>query len=385
MTSSNRKETLDLLAVTSLALQTADTCSETARIFFDSACTRPRFAVGKNSDTSALAGLCALAGIVDDFSPPGSKWQGIPLVRVQDVPEASLVANCSSSISPVSVARRLEGSGISRVFSLNEIVAASNGRLQLPVFARATRAELAANGHVWQVIYDSLADEESRRTLLDVVRFRLTADPSYMRKYRIRPSEQYFEEFVRMDGETFVDAGGFDGDSSEIFIQKCPNYRKIFLIEPSLQNIKIAKERLAHFPRIEYIDKGLSDASGTLKFNVGAGSASSVSQESFDTIQVDTLDALIPEPVSFIKMDLEGWELKALAGARNHIMRARPKIAVAVYHNAADFRDTFNWIHDLGLGYDVYIRHYTEGWSESIMYFIPPLSHIFGLVNKKLD
>lgn len=66
--------------------------------------------------------------------------------------------------------------------------------------------------------------------------------------------------------------------------------------------------------------------------------------------------------LTFIKIDLEGWELKALYGAVRHIAEDHPKLAISVYHHAGDF-----WrIRD---DYQVFLRHYTEGWSESVMYF----------------
>ena len=44
-------------------------------------------------------------------------------------------------------------------------------------------------------------------------------------------------------------------------------------------------------------------------------------------IQVTALDECLPdEPVTFIKMDIEGSELKALEGARKTIERNHPKM-----------------------------------------------------------
>ena len=70
-------------------------------------------------------------------------------------------------------------------------------------------------------------------------------------------------------------------------------------------------------------------------------------------------------------MDLEGWELKALAGAQRHIRENHPCLAIAVYHHPAHFWQVFEQIWDVRTDYDVFLRHYTEGRSETIMYFIP--------------
>jgi FkbM family methyltransferase len=145
----------------------------------------------------------------------------------------------------------------------------------------------------------------------------------------------------------------------------------VFLLEPSANSIQKARLRLAGLHAIEFVEKGLSDAEGALWFNPDAGSASAVSNAGSCRVQVTTLDAHVCDMVSFVKMDLEGWELKALEGSRRHILEDHPKLAIAVYHHPSHF-----WqVHDLVTGirpdYAVYLRHYTEGWSETVMFFVP--------------
>ena len=70
-------------------------------------------------------------------------------------------------------------------------------------------------------------------------------------------------------------------------------------------------------------------------------------------------------------MDLECWELKAMQGAKKHIIEDKPKLAIAVYHNASDFWQVFEYVTSLRRDYRVFLRHYTEGWSETVMYCVP--------------
>ena len=70
-------------------------------------------------------------------------------------------------------------------------------------------------------------------------------------------------------------------------------------------------------------------------------------------------------------MDLEGWELKALAGAKKHILEDHPKLAIAVYHHPSDFWRVFEFVISLRQDYKIFLRHYTESWTETIMYFVP--------------
>jgi len=278
--------------------------------------------------------------------------------------------NCSTSISPVSVTESLCRAGISNIVSISEIIQAARGEIALPWFVAQQREDFRQHAQDWERLYDLMSDEESKRTLLDTVRYRLTADEQYMQGYRVRLKDQYFEDFLNLHEEIFVDAGGFDGDTTEEFCHRCPDYRKVIFFEPSTKNMEAAKQRLAKFNNIEFCDVGLSDAEGVLHFNADAGSASSVTEGDGETIQVTRLDLAVKERVTFIKMDLEGWELKALAGAAGHIKQGKPKLAIAVYHRASDFREIANYVLSLNSEYRIYLRHYTQGWSETVMFFI---------------
>jgi hypothetical protein len=70
-------------------------------------------------------------------------------------------------------------------------------------------------------------------------------------------------------------------------------------------------------------------------------------------------------------MDIEGWELKALAGCISQIRNNSPKLTIAVYHNSIDFIKIPEFILSINKNYKIFLRHYTEGWSESVMYFLP--------------
>ena len=337
--------------------------SNLAKQFLGGGVETHRYAIGRNSETLQIHNRVKLNGIIDDFYDESADWEGIPVTSTAHVPSNALIANCSTSISPVSVMQHLTRSGLTNVVGFHELAMASNGVLQWPWFVQAQRKEMAGHIGEWGKIFDSLRDDISRQTLVDVIRFRLSADPKYMTNYRVRLSEQYFEDFMDFNNEVFVDAGGFDGDTSQLFADRYPDFKKIIFFEPSKQNMLAARHRLAQYKNIDYRLLGLSNSSGILQFNHCAGSASSITDSGGDTIKVDTLDATVIEPVSFIKMDLEGWEIKALEGARNHIKMDRPKLAIAVYHDAADFRLVHQFVTGLGQGYNVFLRHYTQGRS----------------------
>jgi FkbM family methyltransferase len=361
---------MNLQVVINETLARLDHRSDLAERFLGTSRTTKRYAIGRNEDTLRLNQLVALNGVIDDYRDEASAWCGIPVVRTADVPKDALIANCSTSISPVAVLKHLHAAGLTLVVGLHELAGASRGTLAWPKFALRQRQELDEHIGAWVQIFDSLQDNESRQTFLDIVRFRLSCDPHYMKEYAVRIQDQYFEDFMNFSEEVFVDAGGFDGDTSEGFAERYPDYRKIILFEPSETNMAAARLRLSGYRDIDYRSIGLSDSAGTLNFNQNAGSAASVTKLDGSKIFVDTLDSAVADPVTFIKMDLEGWEMKALEGSLSHIKRDRPKLAIAVYHDAQDFRLVHQFIGKFGHDYDVYLRHYTQGWSETVMFFV---------------
>ena len=330
----------------------------------------PCFLVGRNADSARLAATVHAVAMIDDGAPPGTRWNGLPVVSSTEIPQGAVVVNAASSIRPVDVMRRFSGRAGVSLLGLCDLIADDGGMVALPNFAAEQRADWAAHADEWSALHERMEDAESRRTMVDVMRFRLTADPGYMAAYEVRIEAQYFEPFLNLAGEVFVDAGGFDGDTAEAFCRHDPDYRAIHLFEPSPANMEKARARLAGRRDIHFHELGLSDSTGQLAFDPDAGSASAVGGPGGQSIAVAPLDACLEGPVSLIKMDLEGWETRALAGGRRLIAEGRPKLALAVYHRASDFRDIARFALSLHPDYRVHLRHYTQGWSETVMFFV---------------
>lgn len=329
-----------------------------------------RYVVGKNEQSEELIRLVNIDGLIDDYETHSNSWHGVPILKTSDVLAESIVVNCSTSISPVAVQNNLKKAGLKNVIAISELLIALNGKISLPWFVKQQREDYQKFKNEWFNLYQSMSDDESKKVFMDVLRYRLNPNPFYMHEYEVRLKDQYLEDFMMYKNEVFVDAGGFDGDTTEEFCRRYPDYKKVFLFEPSVRNMQAAKLRLSKLKNIEFLEVGLSDSVGRLYFNSDAGSASAVSIVGSESIDVTTLDKAVNEPVSFIKMDLEGWEMKALAGCKRHIVEEKPKLAISVYHGASDFRDVPRYILSLNPDYKIYFRHYTQGWSESVMYFI---------------
>ncbi|HVK99968.1 MAG TPA: FkbM family methyltransferase [Dongiaceae bacterium] len=351
------------------ALRTGPSKQDLARQFLDTGVHIPRFLVGRNEEAKALQELVRIDGVIDDFTAASEDGQGTPIVKSRELPGNAWVVNCSTSISPVNVNKRLAALKLQRCIGINQIIQASGGALAWSWFVRDQRSSIEHHLVEWAQLYERLADEESREMLLNVVRFRLTADASYMQHYQVRSQDQYFEDFMDYSQEVFVDAGGFDGDTTEAFCRRYPDYKKVYLFEPSDINLQAARRRLSALRDINFMPMALSDREEVLSFDASAGSASAVNASAPVKVRACRLDDVMEESVSFIKMDLEGWEMKALAGASNLIARHKCKLAISVYHSASDFLAVPRFLLEINPRYRIYLRHYTQGWSETVMFF----------------
>lgn len=360
----------DLDAVVATARSRAMQLRPLAQHFMEGDTKRPRYALGRNAQSAELARLGIIEGIADDFVALPATFEGLAVLRTSDLPVDAIIVSCSTSIGPTNALQALSRSGYSDVLEFHEVLAAANGRLVAPWFVTQQETSWETRRDDWHWLDSQLSDAESRKVLREVLAFRLTGRAEYTARHKVRMDEQYFEPFLECSNEVFVDAGGFDGDTADGFRCRYPDYRRIYLIEPSPENIALARTRLHGAREIVYCNVAISDVVGEMHFDAEAGSASALHANGGIRVQVSTIDALVKEPVTFIKMDLEGWETRALQGAMSHLRADRPKLAIAVYHAANDFLDIARLARSVHSDYRIFLRHYTQGWSETVMYFV---------------
>lgn len=328
----------------------------------------PLYVLGVNVDSLRWIHLLNVQAVIDDFLPLPACVEGKPVIRMIDVPEGALVINCVTNSRPNTAMRRLETNTKAQVFYGADIANTYRGSLPSYGFVEDSLQSVNARGAEWQALYDALSDATSKETLEDILAYRLCGDPRVLNSYSYRPKEQYFEDFLGLSDDIFVDGGAFDGETTELLLSKYPECRAVHLFEPDPENFGRSMNRLNGISRVVFHPVGLSDSPGELCFQVGDGSASVVAETGDMTISVDTIDRLAPD-ATFIKLDLEGWELKALMGAESTIIKNKPKLAIGAYHHPDDFLKIYSWVKTLRPDYQVSVRHYTESWTETVLYF----------------
>lgn len=143
-----------------------------------------------------------------------------------------------------------------------------------------------------------------------------------------------------------IDIGGHAGQFAKLFAGLAPRGH-VFTIEPSHYALSILRPalRLNRLGNVTILAVGVGDRPGTMTLStpikrsgsLGFGLASlgrddRPSQQ--QVIDVTTIDAIVRQRsldrLDFIKADIEGWELRAMIGARETLERFRPTLFLEV-------------------------------------------------------
>lgn len=183
----------------------------------------------------------------------------------------------------------------------------------------------------------------------------------------------YFDKdiFLPCDEQAFIDGGGFHGETSKRFANWAKSYRRILTFEPDNRNAAICKEKLKDIDSVTVYNAALWEEDKLLSFKRSGddGASSKVSEGNMEeSIHGIALDSVVKEQVSFIKLDIEGAELKALQGAKGIIQRDRPRMAICIYHKPKDIWEIPLFIKRLVPEYHMAVRHYMTYVYDTILY-----------------
>lgn len=333
---------------------------------------RRKYILGRNVYADCVARLVQVDGFIDDFVSD-TTYQGRPILRVTDVPPGSMVLNAAGG-RPLSARRRLVEAGLDTLDYFAFFRHAGLPLIELR-FNEGFAREFATHRDRYDWIHDRFHDDESRRVFGKLVGFRHDYDIRHLQGFTAREEVQYFEDFLLLQpaGEAFCDIGGFNGFTSLEFIRHCPSYRSIDVFEPEPANYQACVSALDGRARVRIHRCGASNRTATL-FLDSQGSASRVSKDGGVSIEVDTIDHVLMAvdcAPTFVKIDTEGEEGAAIAGACGTIRKFHPRLAVSVYHKAGDFWAIPGQVLSIRDDYDIYLRHYTESIYETVMFFVP--------------
>lgn len=183
-------------------------------------------------------------------------------------------------------------------------------------------------------------------------------------------------------GDRVLDVGGCWGDTALYFAGRTGPDGTVHTFEFDPENLVIMRTNLSLNPelagRIRIVESALWDRSGeTLEF-AQAGRMSKVmpSQDPngphrVETITVDEFLAAEEIPsIEFVKMDVEGAELRVLEGARGSIAASKPKLAIAAYHKDDDLVRIPELIASIDSGYRFYLKTSSPVEDETVLFAV---------------
>ena len=222
-----------------------------------------------------------------------------------------------------------------------------------------------------QRAYDLLADDLSREVFLDTVRFKLSGKMEYLR-HSESDKDEVFHNLLRPTAEEhFSDLGAYNGDTiRELLHYTDGKFASVTALEPDRRSFRKLNEWASAniTGDVTLVQAGAWNEDTVKCFTDQAGRQSRVAGQGKET-QMRALDSVLSGRLcTYLKMDVEGAEREAIAGAEKTIRQYAPKLNVAAYHRSEDFFQLPLLIHALQPSYRLYLRHhpYVPAWDTNL-------------------
>lgn len=183
-------------------------------------------------------------------------------------------------------------------------------------------------------------------------------------------------------GDIVIDCGGFLGETALYFADKVGSDGKVFCFECDKDNLEILNlnidlnQNISN--RIKVLPNALWDKSGVVVSYYASGPGTKISEnhnkkapQVFTMSIDDFVNEAYIKKVDYIKMDIEGSELRALKGAEKTICSFKPKLAISLYHRENDLFQIPDYLHNLGLQYEYFLDHYSIHLEETVLFASP--------------
>ena len=219
--------------------------------------------------------------------------------------------------------------------------------------------------------YDLMADEQSREVYAAVWNYRLSGNISYIRNVTT-PKEQAYTLIRPVKEDTYLDLGAYDGDTvREVTQQAGGPLKAITALEPDPKNFrKLTAFAETYTGDLTCINAGVYDRDTVIPFANKAGRHSAVSRDGAGIpVPMRSIDSVAgDQPVSIIKMDVEGEERLAISGGKTVLRRDCPRLIVSAYHRNEDLFLLPQQIHQINPAYRIYLRQhpYIPAWDNTI-------------------
>lgn len=242
----------------------------------------------------------------------------------------------------------------------------------VPVVGRGlfTYEYCTENADKLQQVYDSLADDYSRKVYANIINFKISGNIEYLSSVTTAKEEIYRKIIKPGLNETYVDLGAYNGDTiKELMEFTHGKYNAIYALEPDRKNFKKLTKFVDGMPRVYAYNAAAWSIDTELPFAAKAGRQSAITADSDNLVAARCVDSILGKrPATIIKMDVEGFEREAIWGSSRTISQYAPKMMVSLYHRNEDIFELPLLIKRLNPAYKLYIRHqlYIPAWETNL-------------------
>lgn len=224
---------------------------------------------------------------------------------------------------------------------------------------------------------NALEDDLSKKILLDSVKLRLMCDFSGPLTLKME-NDILLASLLRDEHMTIVDCGAYDGDTIEKFVNiSGGHFKKIIAFEPDKTNHQKLKANITEYDetlksKIECICAAISEKSGTARFQSEGNMSSNLSDDGGEEVQIYALDDFFKDRIEkyFIKLDVEGFELEALRGAKSLITGANTSLGISVYHKPGDLLESYELLESWGCNFNYHLRPYGQDGADLMLFAV---------------
>ena len=232
-------------------------------------------------------------------------------------------------------------------------------------------------------VLDILEDERSKEIMFTLLKNWFDFDVDGVGYEEVFTNDQYYPAGIIQlsDKESFVDVGAYNGDTIFDFLKRVNNnFKSIFAFELDKKNFKTMEMSVNRLganlkQKIRLYNLGLLDEEKKVYYETGGSGSESASinmsnnaSECGQTVRLS--DVLKDEKITYIKMDIEDSEPKALSGAEEIIKEQKPKIAVCVYHKPEHLWEIPLYLKKIVPEYKIFLRHHNPLEYETVCYAV---------------
>jgi FkbM family methyltransferase len=324
-------------------------------------------------------GVTPVAFADNNVAIQGTTVEGVPVLSPQQA--ASRFGQFAVFVVTVFTARPL----VAQLQTLGVRVASARAvffqhpEAFLPYFSIDVPQTVANQSAAIMECFDLWADWHSASEFVDQIGWHLL-EPGELRE-ATPASETYFpSDIVHLKNDvSFVDCGAFDGDSVRALLERAGDgVREILALEPDPTNYLKLTAFVAALPehvrsRIQTARVAVHSHRQKLRFASAAGAASSLLSRGDTDVDAAPLDEILAgRNPTLVKIDIEGAEPDAIAGATTTLKAKAPTVAICLYHRREHLWQLPLAIQAVNSQYAFHLRRHSDGCWETVCYAIGP-------------